>query len=121
MNTKAALLAVVTGFAGFMLATVAVTELLQPTIEFSILVGLPVGILVGILTTWFVYTRQRHSPGVTDGQRVSSALVGAAVGFVVVLALVVTFRGGTTFGILAATAAAVLAGVLMYLRGPETL
>lgn len=121
MNAKHAFLAAVTGFAGFMITTVAITDLLESQVGFSIFVGLPAGILVGLITTWYVYTRQtRGTPG-SSGPRVSTALVAAAVAFIVAMALGVTFGGGATTSLIIAVAIAVVAGIAMYLKGPDTL
>lgn len=120
MNARNALLAAVTGFAGFMLATVGVTAALEPRIEFSVLVGLPVGTLVGLVLTWYTYTwLTRAQTEVTD-RRPANALVAAAVTFVLVMAVAVTVGIGATPSLGAAVVLAALAGGLMYLRGPET-
>lgn len=121
MNPRNALLAVVTGFAGFMLATVAVTAALEPRIEFSVLVGLPVGVLVGLVLTWYTYTRLTRASTGTTGSRPANALVAAAVTFVLVMAVTVTFGAGATLALTGAVVLAVLAGTLMYVRGPEAL
>lgn len=120
MNARNALLAVVTGFAGFMLATVAATAGLEPHVEFSVLVGLPVGILVGLVLTWYTYTRLTRAHSGTAGSRPANALVAGAVTFVLVMAVTVTVGAGATLALTVAVVLAILAGGLMYLRGPET-
>ena len=121
MKARNALLAVVTGFAGFMLVTVAVTALLEPRIEFSVLVGLPAGVLVGLLITWYVYTRLNRAHTGASGSRPANALVAGAVAFILVLAIAVTVGVGATVSLLAAIVLAIAAGVVMVLRGPRTL
>ena len=121
MNARNALLAVVTEFAGFMLATVAVTALLEPQMEFSVLVGLPVGILVGLVLTWYTYTRLTRARTGTTGSRLANALVAAGVTFVLVMAVAVTVGVGASLALGAAVVFAAVAGPLMYLRGPDAL
>jgi len=117
MNVKHALLAAVAGFAGFMVTTVAVTAGLESTIEFSVLVGLPAGALVGLITTWFVYTRQTRTESGARGRRMANGLVAAAIGFIVVMALATTFGGGVTASLLLGAGIAVVIGGLVYWRG----
>lgn len=112
MHARNVLLAAVTGFAGFMLATVAVTALLEPRIEFSIFVGLPVGILVGLVVTWYVYSRLTRDQ--SGGRRTATALVAAAVGFVVGFAIPATVGVGLTISMTVAVATAVVAGLVSY-------
>lgn len=114
MNARNALMAAVAGFAGFMLATVAVTALLEPRIEFSVLVGLPVGILAGLVVTAFVY---RRLTGPAD-ERGALAIVAAAIGFVATMALMVTFGMGVTLSILVAIAACIGVGAATYVLDP---
>lgn len=121
MNARNAVLAVVTGFAGFMLATVAVTALLEPRIEFSVLVGLPAGVLVGLVLTWYVYTRLTRAQTGASGSRPANALVAGAVAFILVMAVAITVGVGATGSLLAAVVLAIAAGVVMYVRGPRTL
>lgn len=121
MNARNALLAAVTGFAGFMLATVAVTALLQSRVEFSVLVGLPVGAFVGILLTWYTYTRLTRAHADTTGSRPANALVAAAVTFILVMAVAVTVGVGGVLSLSAALAIAIAMGAVMYLRGPDAL
>lgn len=112
MQARHALLAAVAGFAGFMLATVAITAALEPRIEFSVLVGLPIGILVGLATTWYVYSRlARSEPG---SGRVATALVAAAVGFVLGMALPATVGVGLSVSMLVAVSLALVAGLVSY-------
>lgn len=119
MNPRNALLAVVTGFAGFMLTTVAVTAGLEPRVEFSVLVGLPVGIVVGLVLTWYTYTRLTRAHTGTTGSRPANALVAGAVTFVLVMAVTVTVGAGATMALAGAVILAVIAGAVMYVRGPE--
>lgn len=120
MNARNALLAVITGFAGFMLATVAVTATLEPRIEFSVLIGLPAGVVVGLVLTWYTYTRLTRANTGMSGSRPANALVAAGVTYVLVMAVTVTVGAGVTLALAGAVALAALAGGLMYARGPES-
>lgn len=117
MNARNALLAAVTGFAGFMLATAGVTALLEPRVEFSILVGLPAGIVTGNLLTWFVYTRLTRPQHA--GRRTALALVAGGIAFVIAMALTVTVGVGVTLSILIAVGATVVVGVGTYWTDPN--
>jgi hypothetical protein len=119
MNARHALLAAISGFAGFMFGTVGVTALLASRIEFSIFVGLPVGILVGILTTWFVYWRLGRAASEPGGGRGANALVATAIAYVLAMALGVTFGGGVVTTMLGAVGVAGGVGVAYYVLEPR--
>jgi hypothetical protein len=69
--------ALAAGVGAFLVVTVAVTELLLPRIEFSILVGLPVGLFAGALTTALVLWQLGRG---TDPTRRGLAMGMAAFG-----------------------------------------
>ncbi|QWC20529.1 hypothetical protein [Halorubrum sp. 2020YC2] len=74
------------GVTAFLLAAAAVTELLAATIEFSALVGLPVGVLVGAAAAAATWLRLWNSA------RARPALLGvAAVGYAVVAVAVASY------------------------------
>jgi hypothetical protein len=52
MSVRNALLAAAAAVAGFVAVTVVVTELASRAIEFSLLVGLPAGVLGGSCSGW---------------------------------------------------------------------
>lgn len=120
MRLRSLLLALVTGFAGFMLATVAVTAALEPRVEFSILVGLPVGIVTGLVLVWFVYSRSTQANRTAGERRVANALSAAGVSFVLVFAVAATLGAGVTIALAIAVLVAAIAGVGMHQRGPPT-
>lgn len=117
MNARNALLAAVTGFAGFMLATVGVTALLEPRIEFSVLVGLPVGVVAGMLLTWLVYTRLTSPEG--SGRRGAIALVAGGIAFVAAMALTVIVDVGLTLSISIATGVTLAIAIGTYWQDPD--
>ncbi|OAQ52644.1 hypothetical protein HTG_09975 [Natrinema mahii] len=52
------------GIAAFLVVVVAVSELLVPAIEFSVLVGLPAGVGAGVLVAAVVFVQfGRHADG----------------------------------------------------------
>jgi hypothetical protein len=69
--------ALAAGVGVFLVATVAVSELLLSRIEFSILVGLPVGLFAGALTTALVLLQLGRG---TDPTRRGLAMGAAAFG-----------------------------------------
>jgi hypothetical protein len=77
----------------FGIATVGITAALQPRIEFSLLVGLPVGVFAGLTALFAAYVRLRYrderakeSPS-WSMRRWSRAAVAAVLALVVVTAL----------------------------------
>ena len=50
MRTRTLVLALAAGAATFLVVTAAVSEALLPVIEFSVLVGLPAGVVAGVLS-----------------------------------------------------------------------
>jgi hypothetical protein len=110
------------GVSAFLVAAVAVTELLAPRIEFSALVGLPVGLLVGAAAA--AATRLR----LWSSRRGRPVLLGvAAAGYAVVGLAAVSYAVSSVRGLVSVErvlAVAVLAGVVAYAlarRGPEGL
>ncbi|MFW6448371.1 MAG: hypothetical protein ACOC0X_02390 [Halobacteriota archaeon] len=72
MDLRSIGLATAAGIAAFLLVTVAVTEAASATIEFSLFVGLPAGVIAGIAAMASVYV------GLNRGQR--GRAVAAAAG-----------------------------------------
>lgn len=107
MRTRAIGLAVVSGIAAFVLVGVIVTELAAPSIEFSLFVGVPAGLVAGVVTAILVFTGlERPSPA---RRRPAHAIAVFGAVFVVALPL-----GAGLFGLqnsIAIPVAAVL-GVL---------
>lgn len=101
------------GVAVFLVVALVVTELLAPRIEFSVLVGLPAGIVAGLAAAAFVAVRQ-GSPG-TGRRRGAIAFGNAGVAFVVVLVGAVWLLGlPVTLAIGTAAGVAVLAGLVTF-------
>ncbi|WP_424015215.1 hypothetical protein ACOZ35_04255 [Halorubrum xinjiangense] len=108
------------GVTAFLLAAAGVTELLVASIEFSALVGLPVGILLGAASAAATWLRLWKSPGARP------ALLGvAAVGYAVVALAAASYAISSVRGLVSverALAVALLVGVVAFAlarRRPE--
>ena len=99
------------GVAAFLLAAAAVTGLLAATIEFSALVGLPVGLVVGAAAAAATRLRLWNAPGARP------ALLGvAAVGYAVLVVAAASYATSSVRGFVTverALALAVLVGVIV--------
>lgn len=105
-----AVLALAAGLAAFSLATVAVTEFAGPRIEFSLFVGLPAGVVAGLVAAVLVgggLSRGR-------GRRYRLALAGGVAGgaFLLVGAGVAVLVG-VTVGILAGVGTGIVGGAVV--------
>jgi hypothetical protein len=100
------------GVTAFLLATAAVTELLAATIEFSALVGLPVGVLVGAGGAAATWLRLWDSSGTRP------ALLGAAaVGYAVVALAAASYAISSVRGVVSverALAVVLLVGAVAF-------
>ncbi|WP_434521975.1 hypothetical protein [Halorubrum sp. AS12] len=100
------------GVTAFLLASAAVTELLAVSIEFSALVGLPVGVLVGAAAAAATWLRLWNS------RRARPALLGAAaVGYAVVAVAAASYAVSSVRGFVTverALAVALLVGVAVF-------
>ncbi|SFR51589.1 MULTISPECIES: hypothetical protein [Halorubrum] len=100
------------GVSAFLLTVAAVTELLALRIEFSALVGLPVGILVGGASATATWLRLWNAPGARP------ALLGAAaVGYAVVALAAASYAISSVRGFVSvesALAVALLVGVAAF-------
>ncbi|WP_144903135.1 hypothetical protein [Halobellus captivus] len=104
MNVREVGSAALAGLAASVAAFVAVTEILSSTVEFSVFLGLPAGVFVGVVAAAVVLLSYRgRSP------TLARALVGFAVAFLVGFAALVL---GTGFGVIAALVVGVVAGVI---------
>lgn len=115
MNLKIFGLALAAGVATFIVAGVAVTELLQPRIEFSLLVGLPVGLVAGSLAAAVV------AWGVNEGEppqrrRLATAFGAFGAGFLVVLFAGILLPLGTTITIGIGVGVGILVAIVSYFR-----
>ena len=108
------------GVTAFLLASAAVTGLLAASIEFSALVGLPVGVLVAAAAAAATWLRLWDSPGSRP------ALLGvAAVGYTVLVVAAASYAVSSLRGFVSgerALVVALLVGVVAFAlarRGPE--
>lgn len=101
--------------ATFLIVTVAVTELLQSHIEFSLLVGIPAGLVAGAVAAGVV------ALGFADGapkrrQRIASAFGAFAIGVLVAIVVGALFPAGTALTLTVGTIVGLLIAVVVYRR-----
>ncbi|QLG50299.1 hypothetical protein [Natrinema halophilum] len=119
MNIRTHGYAVAAGIAAFLVVFVVVSELLLPYIEFSVFVGIPAGIVAGVLTAVTVLLFSRE----TDRTRRPLAVALGTFGVTFLGILVVAiggFQAGVTISIGIATLLGFLAGVLAAVRSWRT-
>ncbi|AGB32989.1 hypothetical protein C488_10076 [Natrinema pellirubrum DSM 15624] len=104
------------GIAAFLVVFVAVSELLLPFIEFSVLVGLPAGIGAGVLVAAVVLIQfGRNADGTPHPLALSLGTFG--VTFLTVLAVaLVLLRAGVAGSIVIATGVGLIGGLVGGLR-----
>jgi hypothetical protein len=119
MNLRLLGTTIAAGIATVLVVGLAVTELLQPRIEFSLLVGIPAGLFAGAVVAAAV--AWGSSAGSTAQRRLLASSIGAAattflvvVGAGVVLALGVA--GTVVVGVLLGTVVGVAVAVVNYVR-----
>ncbi len=106
---------VAVGLATFLLVGVAVTELLQSRIEFSLFVGIPAGLVAGALAATLV--ARASSAGAPAQRRRLAGVFGAfAASFLLVLAAGVVLPLGTVVAILGGVGVGIVVAVASYLR-----
>jgi hypothetical protein len=120
MNLRLLGRTIAAGIATFLVVGLAVTELLQPRIEFSLLVGIPAGLFTGAVVAAAV--AWGSSAGAPAQRRLLAGSIGAAatsflavVGAGVVLALGIAST--VVVGVLVGTVVGVAVAVVGYLRG----
>lgn len=112
---KTALLGGVVTVAGFIAVTVVVNELVSRVIEFSLLIGLPAGGLVGVVLGGVTYRWLGDED--PRWRRLGAALVGFGVVFLALLVSLVTVAGlWNSKALPVAGLAGVAVGVGVYLR-----
>lgn len=114
MSVRNALLGVVVTVAGFIVVAVAVTELAARAIEFSLLIGLPVGGLVGVVLGGITYLWLGDED--PRWRRLGAALAGFGAVFLALLVSLVTVAGlRNSQALPVAGVAGVVVGVGVYL------
>jgi len=87
MRARTALLALLAGLAAFVAVGVLVTEAVAPQIEFSLFVGIPVGVVAGVAAAAVVFAWLEDSRPAR--RRPAVAVAGFGVAFVVVAVVAV--------------------------------
>jgi len=103
------------GIATFLVVFFAVSEALLSYIEFSVLVGIPVGLLVGALSAAFVLT-QFESDTTKTRRALARGLGAAGIGFVVAFGLALLLGQGVTLAILLGIGAGTVTGIVIVIR-----
>lgn len=111
--------ALVAGIATFLVVGVAVTELAFAWIEFSLFVGVPVGLVAGAFVAAGVYL------GLADDaperrRRVALAVAGFGAVFLAVLLVAITFDLGVVTSFVLGAVLGLLAAAVIRLRGTGT-
>lgn len=109
------------GIATFLGIFVAVSELMAPFIEFSVLVGIPAGIVAGVLTAAVVVVQFGRG---TDRAPRPLALTLGTFGLTFLAVFVVVlggFRAGVTNSIASATILGLLSGLVVGARSRHEL
>jgi hypothetical protein len=120
MNLRLLGQAIAAGIATFLVVGLAVTELLQPRIEFSLLVGIPTGLFAGAVVAAVVAWGSRS--GEPEQRRLLASAIGAgATSFLVVVAagalLALGIASTVVVGVLVGTVVGLAVAVVSYLRG----
>lgn len=117
VSPRTAILALGAGVAAFVVVGVLVTELATPAIEFSLFVGLPVGLVAAVATTAVVYARLGDPAPARRRPALALASFGAAFLLALVVATVVVgLRNSVALSIAAAVGLGVALGVLVHDR-----
>jgi hypothetical protein len=115
MNRKLLGLTLAAGVATFLIVGVAVTELLQSRIEFSLLVGLPVGLVAGAIAAGLVaWGTSKGAPA--QRRRLATAFGAFGAGFLVVLVAGILLSIGTIISIVIGVGVGIIVAVVFYLR-----
>lgn len=110
--------ALAAGTAAFLLVGVAVTAALEPTIEFSLFIGLPAGFVAGVIVIAFVAitltdpNKLRYSAGVSTG------VAGITILLTTVIGVALRYRFSTV--LYTATFAGAVVGVVAFVLATQT-
>lgn len=117
MNLRNVGPALLAGFASFLVVAIAVTALLETRIEFSALLGLPAGVLAGVVVTGAVYLGL-DADASRRRRRTVSSVVAFTGGFIAAMGLAVVADLSPTLSTLAVIVVGIVAVVVGYLRSP---
>jgi undecaprenyl pyrophosphate phosphatase UppP len=121
MGLKSLSLALVSGIAVFLIVGAAVTEFAQSWIEFSLFLGIPVGLVTGALTAAAVYLGLADDAPVRR-RRVAGSFAAFGVGFLIALVVFGWLLNiGVTTALIVSVVVALAVAVVAYLRGGKTL
>lgn len=119
MTLKSLGLALAAGITAFLVVVVAVTEIAQPWIEFSLFLGIPAGIVAAAFTAAAVYL------GLADDAPAGRRRIAGTFGAfgVAYLAALVVLGGivdiGTALAIVVSAGIALVVAAVAYVRGPS--
>lgn len=117
MNFKSLALAFAAGITTFLVVGIVVTELAQPSIEFSLFLGIPAGLGAGAFVTAIVY-RSLADDAPAERRRIAFAVATFGLVFLLVLVAVATLLDlGTVVSLIVAAVVGILASVSAYLGG----
>ncbi|QCC47312.1 hypothetical protein [Halobellus limi] len=113
MNVRAIAAAAGAGVVAFLGAFVAVTELLAPTVEFSVFLGIPAGLIAGAVVAAVALL----GLGTDDGPRApAAALLAFAIVFLVAfVGLLVGLGVGAVLALVPAVGVAAVGGLVVFL------
>lgn len=112
MNSKSLVLAASGGLATFLLVGGAVTAIIEQWIEFSLFIGIPVGLLAAVLAAGGVAIGL--SEDATTKQRIAKIVAGFSLGFLLSLAvLLLVWNGGITVSLGISIGIGLVAAVLV--------
>ena len=112
MDVKSLVLAAGVGLATFLLVGGAVTAIVEQWIEFSLFIGIPVGLLAAVVTAGSVAIGL--SEDATTKQRIAKIAAGFSLGFLLSLAVLLLFwNGGITVSLGISLGIGLVAAVLV--------
>lgn len=119
MNFKSFTLALLAGIASFLVVGIAVTAFLETWIEFSLFVGLPMGLVAGAAVAGTVYLGLADDIPSQD-RRVAFAFGTFGIGFLGAMAIAVVAGSPLTLSIGVGLIVGIAAALGGYLLGPKT-
>lgn len=118
MNFKSFVLALAAGIATFLIVGAGVATLVQPWIEFSVFVGIPVGLVAGAIAAVLVALGLGDAAPV-ERRRLAATFGAFAVGFLIVLVAGSVATLGLTLSMLVGVVVGTIAALGTYLREPK--